>query len=102
MPSWHLAERMPCGKHDKIARSLIANLPAEAELYRQLGRCYGSDLRDNAIIMQSMVNMDMKDEAYKLMQKMARKFASNEWLSTQAGRWPVCYRELRGTLFQGR
>lgn len=71
---WQLAGAYALGKHEKIAKALIANLPAEAELYRQLGRCYGSDLRDNAIIMQSMINMDMKNEAYKLMQKMARKF----------------------------
>jgi len=87
---WQLAGAYALGKHDKIARALIANLPAEAELYRQLGRCYGSDLRDNAIIMQSMVNMDMKDEAYQLMQKMARKFASNEWLSTQESAFGLC------------
>ena len=34
--------------------------------------------------------MDMKDEAYKLMQKMARKFASNEWLSTQESAFGLC------------
>ncbi|MFR4037959.1 MAG: hypothetical protein ACLTZT_09310 [Butyricimonas faecalis] len=60
---WQLAGAYALGKHEKIAKALIANLPAEAELYRQLGRCYGSDLRANAIIMQSMINMDMKDEA---------------------------------------
>ena len=87
---WQLAGAYALGKHEKIAKALIANLPAEAELYRQLGRCYGSDLRDNAIIMQSMINMDMKDEAYKLMQKMARKFASNEWLSTQESAFGLC------------
>ena len=32
----------------------------------------------------------MKDEAYKLMQKMARKFASNEWLSTQESAFGLC------------
>lgn len=34
--------------------------------------------------------MDMKDKAYKLMQKMARKFASNEWLSTQESAFGLC------------
>ena len=34
--------------------------------------------------------MDMKNEAYKLMQKMARKFASNEWLSTQESAFGLC------------
>ena len=87
---WQLAGAYALGKHDKIAQSLIANLPAEAKLYRQLGRCYGSDLRDNAIIMQSMVDMNMKDDAYKLLQKMARKFASNEWLSTQESAFGLC------------
>lgn len=32
----------------------------------------------------------MKNEAYKLMQKMARKFASNEWLSTQESAFGLC------------
>ena len=87
---WQLAGAYALGKHDNIARVLVANLPPEAKLYRQLGRCYGSDLRDNAIIMQSMVDMDMKDNAYKLLQKMARKFASNEWLSTQESAFGLC------------
>lgn len=87
---WQLAGAYALGKHDNIARVLVANLPPEAKLYRQLGRCYGSDLRDNAIIMQSMVDMDMKDAAYKLLQKMARKFASNEWLSTQESAFGLC------------
>lgn len=87
---WQLAGAYALGKHDKIAKTLIVNFPAEAELYRQLGRCYGSDLRDNAIIMQSMIDMGMKDEAYQLMQKIARKFASNEWLSTQESAFGLC------------
>lgn len=40
---WQLAGAYALGKHEKIAKALIANLPAEAELYRQLGRCYGSE-----------------------------------------------------------
>lgn len=87
---WQLAGAYALGKHEQIARALVANLPVEAKLYRQLGRCYGSDLRDNAIILQSMVDMNMKDEAYKVLQNMARKFASNEWLSTQESAYGLC------------
>ena len=87
---WQLAGAYALSKHPKIAQTLIANLPTEAKLYRQLGRCYGSDLRDNAIIMQSMIDMDMKDEAFQMMQKIARKFASEEWLSTQESAFGLC------------
>lgn len=65
---WQLAGAYALGKHEKIAKALIANLPAKLN-YIVACRCYGSDLRDNAIIMQSMINMDMKNEAYKLMRK---------------------------------
>lgn len=80
---WQLAGAYALARHEDIARNLVAHLPAEVEKYRQLGRCYGSDLRDNAIILRSLIDMDMREKAYSLIQKMARRFASGEWLSTQ-------------------
>ena len=87
---WQLAGAYALCKHEQVARSLIANLPTESALYRQLGRCYGSTLRDNAIILQSMVDMDMREQAYTILQKMALKFASQEWLSTQESAFGLC------------
>lgn len=80
---WQLAGAYALARHEDISRNLVAHLPAEVEKYRQLGRCYGSDLRDNAIILRSLIDMDMREKAYSLIQKMARRFASGEWLSTQ-------------------
>lgn len=80
---WQLAGAYALNKHEQTALDLVAGLPTEAGQYRQLGRCYGSDLRDNAIILQCMVNMNKREEAYKLLQKIATRFASDEWLSTQ-------------------
>jgi uncharacterized protein YfaS (alpha-2-macroglobulin family) len=80
---WQLAGAFAAANRPDVARSLVANLPAEASLYRQTGRCYGSDLRDNAIILQAMIDMDKREEAYKLLQKMALRFSSGDWLSTQ-------------------
>lgn len=87
---WQLAGAYAIGKYDKVARSLIANLPTEAESYRQLGRCYGSGLRDNAILLRSMVDMDMQEEAYTLLRKIALRFASNDWMSTQENAFGLC------------
>jgi uncharacterized protein YfaS (alpha-2-macroglobulin family) len=80
---WQLAGAYATCKHADVARALVANLPAEATLYRQTGRCYGSTLRDNAIILQSMINMEMREEAFEMLRKIALRFSSNEWLSTQ-------------------
>ncbi|MDR0766315.1 MAG: alpha-2-macroglobulin [Odoribacteraceae bacterium] len=80
---WQLAGAFAASKHEETARALVANLPAEATLYRQTGRCYGSTLRDNAIILQAMIDMDKRAEALELLGKMARRFSSDEWLSTQ-------------------
>lgn len=87
---WQLASAYALLRHTNIARELVANLPAEAEQYRQLGRCYGSTLRDNAIILRSLIDIGMQDEAYKLLQKIASRFASGEWLSTQECAFGLC------------
>ena len=87
---WQLAGAYALVRHENIARELVANLPAEAEQYRQLGRCYGSSLRDNAIILRSLVDIGMREEAYKLLQKIASRFASGEWLSTQECAFGLC------------
>ena len=87
---WLLAGTYALTRHEDIARELVANLPAEAGTYRQMGRCYGSTLRDNAIILRSMVDIGMRDEAYKLLQTIAARFASGEWLSTQECALGLC------------
>jgi uncharacterized protein YfaS (alpha-2-macroglobulin family) len=87
---WQLAGAYALGKHADAAKALVANLPAESALYRQTGRCYGSTLRDNAIILQSMIDMEMREEAYKVLQKMALRFSSNDWLSTQESAFGLC------------
>ena len=80
---WQLAGAFAASNFAEVARTLVANLPTESALYRQTGRCYGSTLRDNAIILQAMIDMDAREAAYKLLQKMAPRFSSDAWLSTQ-------------------
>ncbi|MDR2130522.1 MAG: alpha-2-macroglobulin [Odoribacteraceae bacterium] len=87
---WQLAGAFATSNFAGVAKELVKNLPPEAPLYRQMGRCYGSTLRDDAIILHSMIDMDMREEAYKILQKMALSFSSNEWLSTQESAFGLC------------
>lgn len=80
---WQLAGAYALCNHRQIARALSSGLPREIAAYRQPGGGYGSSLRDNAILLQCMTEMDMQDEGYRLLESIATRFSSGDWLSTQ-------------------
>ena len=51
--------------------------------YRQTGYTFGSTTRDQAIILQAMVNLNMQQEAFQMLEKISSALSSQEWMSTQ-------------------
>lgn len=80
---WLLASAYALSNHPDIGRNLIRETSPEVNPYRQTGYTFGSTTRDQALILQAMVNLDMQQEAFRMLEKIASSLSSQEWMSTQ-------------------
>lgn len=80
---WFLASAYKLSGHQQIAEKMIQNISQDVSPYRQTGMTYGSDTRDRAIILLSLVTMDMQQDAYRMLEKISKSMSSNGWYSTQ-------------------
>lgn len=80
---WMLASAYALCNHKEIGEKIVRNIAQEVAPYRQTGRCYGSDTRDNAVILQAMVELGMQQDAYRMLEKISNGMSSGNWYSTQ-------------------
>ncbi len=80
---WRLAAAYQMAGQSAAANSLIKGLPTQVEAYQQLGGTYGSDLRDQAMIMETLTLMGQRNRALQLLNKVAAKLGEDQWYSTQ-------------------
>ncbi|WP_410220659.1 alpha-2-macroglobulin family protein [Pedobacter sp.] len=80
---WRLAAAYQLAGQNGAVLSLTRGLDKTVKPYQQLGGTYGSTLRDEAMIMETLSLMGQKTEAAKLMQSVAAKIGEDTWYSTQ-------------------
>lgn len=80
---WLLASAYALSNHPNIAHKLIRETSRIVNPYRQTGYTFGSETRDQAIILQAMVNLGMQKEAFQMLEKVSKALSSGEWMSTQ-------------------
>lgn len=80
---WLLASAYALSHQEGIAAKMVRDLSSDVASYRETGGTYGSSTRDYALILQSMVILDMQQDAYRMLEKISRAMGSNEWYSTQ-------------------
>lgn len=80
---WLLASAYALAKQDRIARQMVNKLSSEVAPYRQTGGTFGSTTRDNALILQSMIILDMQENAYRMLEKISGAMGSGAWYNTQ-------------------
>ncbi len=80
---WRLAAAYQLAGQAQAASALIKGLAQTVESYNQLGGTYGSDLRDEAMIMETLTLMGQKAKAAQLLQTVAARLGQNTWYSTQ-------------------
>ncbi len=81
--AWRLAAAYAAAGKPEVAQSLIDGLPTDIAPYRELARTYGSDLRDQAMILETLGMLEDKTQAVNLLKTMSGKLASGSWYSTQ-------------------
>lgn len=70
------------GKTD-IAKQITNNLEVNVQPYREMYYTYGSNLRDQAMILETLLLYNDKTQAYKLAFDISKQLNSSEWYNTQ-------------------
>lgn len=80
---WRLAAAYQLAGQASAAQALIKNLSIEIPAYQQLGGTFGSAIRDEAMILETLTLMGQRGKAGTLLQHLASKLGQDEWYSTQ-------------------
>lgn len=62
---------------------MVKDLSSDVASYRETGGTYGSTTRDYALILQSMVILNMQQDAYRMLEKISKAMGSDSWYNTQ-------------------
>lgn len=80
---WRLAAAYKLVGQTEIALQLINNLPVQVPAYKELSYSYGSDVRDEAMILETLSLLKEKTKATALAKRVAKNLSSDNWYSTQ-------------------
>ena len=80
---WRLAAAYQLAGKPEEARKLVATTAMLIKPYRELSWSYGSDTRDEAMIVETLCLMNMKQKAADLVKMISEDLAGDEWMSTQ-------------------
>lgn len=80
---WRLAAAYAAAGKPEVAKSITTNLSRSVTNYRELSYTYGSTLRDEAMILETLVLMNNKSAAGEMVRDVAEGLSSQQWLSTQ-------------------
>ena len=80
---WRLIVAYYLAGKKNIAEQMMQNLDLTVEKYRELGYSYGSNQRDEAMILEALVLMNKASLAKPLLDKVSQNLSSNNWMSTQ-------------------
>ncbi|MBC7589265.1 MAG: hypothetical protein H7178_12995, partial [Chitinophagaceae bacterium] len=80
---WRLAAAYHLSGQSQIALQLISGLPTTFPTRPFPGITYGSDVRDDAMVLETLTIMNRKAEAEQLVRTVASKLSQETWYSTQ-------------------
>ncbi|MCW5909978.1 MAG: hypothetical protein KIT62_02830 [Cyclobacteriaceae bacterium] len=88
--SWMLAAAYVKAGQPEAAKKLIEKLPTQVKPYQELAYSYGSDLRDKAIILETLVLLNDRTRAFELVKELSNALSDfNYWMNTQTLAWSL-------------
>jgi uncharacterized protein YfaS (alpha-2-macroglobulin family) len=86
--SWMLAAAYARAGQPEAARTLIAKLPYSVKQYQEMAYSYGSDERDKAIILETLLLLDDRTRGFEILKEISTELSNpNSWMSTQTVAW---------------
>ena len=80
---WYLASAYYLSGKKKTAEKLIAGLNTYVPKYTELSYTYGSEVRDQAIILNTLTLLGKQSQAFGIVKEISEVLSSKRWLSTQ-------------------
>jgi alpha-2-macroglobulin len=80
---WRLSAAYYVAGQTTIALQLISGLPTTFPQRTYWGVSYGSDLRDEAMVLETLTLMNRRTEATQKVKDIANKLSQESWYSTQ-------------------
>jgi uncharacterized protein YfaS (alpha-2-macroglobulin family) len=86
--AWMLAASYAKAGQEEAAKKLMANLPVSVKPYQEMAYSYGSDLRDKAIVLETLLLLNDKTKGFELLKDISASLSNtNYWMSTQTVAW---------------
>lgn len=80
---WRLAAAYVLIGQREVAMKLIEGLPTSVKPYKELSYSYGSDIRDKAMILESLSLLQERTKAWSLAKEIAATLSSDLGMNTQ-------------------
>ncbi|AMR32671.1 hypothetical protein A0256_15195 [Mucilaginibacter sp. PAMC 26640] len=80
---WRLAAAYKVAGQPEIGLRMITGLPLTVAPYNLMYGTYGSDLRDEAMILETLTILGQRQKAAELLRKIASRLSVDDWYSTQ-------------------
>jgi hypothetical protein len=80
---WRLAAAFVLAGNPEAAHSLINGIPLVVNNYREQSYTYGSDIRDKAMIIETLILLNDFEKAMPLLRDLSKVLSSSGWMSTQ-------------------
>ncbi len=86
--AWMLAAAYAKAGQPEAAKSLVATMSTTVKPYQEMAYTYGSDLRDKAIILETLVLLGDRTKGFELLKDISASLSnSSYWMSTQTVAW---------------
>lgn len=95
---WMLASAYATTGKVEIGRQLINGAATSVNKYRDLSYTYGSELRDQAVVLESQVLLQNTSQALQIAREVSQKLSSGDWYGTQS----VAYGLMAMSKFAGK
>ncbi|WP_207426390.1 alpha-2-macroglobulin [Pedobacter sp. SYSU D00535] len=100
---WRLAAAYRLSGHQEAARQLIRGLSFDVKPYTQSYGTFGSELRDEAMILETVTLLGMRKPADDLLRSIAARLSRDSWYSTQETAYAlIAVAKYCGTNNQGK
>lgn len=80
---WRLAAAYTLAGQPEIATDIVEGLTTIPGEYEYFSSTFGSSLRDQAMILETLLLLNRKDEAFPLMFDISEQLGKSSWYSTQ-------------------
>lgn len=85
---WMLAAAYAKASQPEAARKLIEGASTDIKPYQEMSYSYGSDLRDKAIILETLLLLNEKTKGLQALKEISGALSNpNSWMSTQTVAW---------------